>query len=124
MRVASRPLVAWAGFVVAMAVQLIAVYTPGSADTVPFPVPHADKVVHFLIFALPTMFACLLPRWRGLLLVIILVNAPLSEIVQGALLPNRDADLLDLVADLTGVVVGFLLVRGARRHDPSFLAQS
>jgi VanZ family protein len=96
----------------AMFVQVLAVYSPGA--------PHGpeisglDKLVHLLLFAAPTfagLAAGLRPRW---LLALLAIHAPLSEVVQWAGLPNRDGDVWDALADLTGVLVAWLLFSGWR----------
>lgn len=71
----------------------------------------ADKVVHLLLFAALAAAT----RWRfgprvpGLL--VVLAYAPLSELVQWLALPNRSGDPWDVVADLLGVTLGWLLSR-------------
>jgi VanZ family protein len=42
-------------------------------------------------------------------------QAVLSEVVQWQLLPNRSGDVVDVVADLTGVALGVLVGLALRR---------
>jgi hypothetical protein len=48
------------------------------------------------------------------------VHAPLSEVVQGALLADRSAEGPDVIADLAGVALGALVA--GRRHRPGDVA--
>lgn len=50
----------------------------------------------------------------GALLVVLLVHAPLSELVQGALLADRSADPWDILADVTGTVLAVAIWRDFR----------
>jgi VanZ family protein len=97
--------VAFVGLVVA---QLLAVYWP--RVDVQGPVTWTDKVVHVLLFLLPTvagLVAGLRPAW---VVGLVALHAPVSELVQHFLLPNRSGDVWDAVADLSGVVLGVTLV--------------
>jgi VanZ family protein len=103
-------------FVILVAVQLIALYWP--RVDVQGPVPWTDKVVHVLLFALPTA-AGLLARLRPAYVVgALAVHAPVSELIQHYLLPHRSGDVGDAVADLSGVVLGvtFVVVSRALRR--------
>ncbi len=75
--------------------------------------PGADKVVHALLFGLLAATT----RWRfGPLpagLVAVVAYAVVSELVQGVL-PTRSGDAYDVVADLCGVLAGWLLARRLR----------
>lgn len=103
------PLVDRGLFAASVAVQLMVLYWPlgvgGPA------VPGVDKVVHVAVFAAVALAGRragvgVWPLAAGLGL-----HAVVSEAVQGALLDRRDADPLDVVADLAGVVVGLLAAR-------------
>jgi len=100
----------WLGVLLAaLVVQLVALYSPRGGGAPPF--PNADKIVHAAIFAVPVL-AALLARLRAALVVgVAAVHAPVSEAVQWAFLPGRDGDVWDAVADLTGVLLGWLLAR-------------
>ena len=81
-------------------------------------VPGADKVVHALLFALLAATARL--RFGPVLPVLaaVLAYAAASEVVQAVALSRRSGDLLDLVADVVGVALGWLLVGRLRRRRP------
>lgn len=98
------------------AVQLAALYWP--RVSIEGPTTWTDKLVHPAIFALPLVLGSLWwGRWRPVLLVL-LVHAPVSELVQHYALPHRDGDVWDAVADVCGLLVGLgvlAVVRGVRR---------
>jgi hypothetical protein len=108
---ASRLVVAVALAVVV--VQLLVLYWP--VVTVEGPVSWTDKVVHLLVFAVPTYAV---GRALGSVRVAVLlfaIHAPVSELVQHFLLPGRSGDVWDAVLDLVGVALGAAaLVVGAR----------
>ena len=79
-------------------------------------VPGADKAVHLLLFA--ALAATARARLGGSSAVLLAVAgyAVLSELAQAVLLPTRTGDLLDVVADLAGVALGWVLTgRGLAR---------
>lgn len=71
--------------------------------------PGADKVVHLALFALLAGTAL----WRfgrdPRLLAAVLAYAALSEVVQGVALARRSGDLLDLLADSLGALLGWVV---------------
>jgi hypothetical protein len=99
----------WAAFGAAVLINLIVVYWPSTPGTAG--VPHVDKVVHLVVFALVawTGRRAGVP-WR-LLAVALVVHAVTSEIVQGALLSGRSGDPWDVLADVIGVAAGLALGR-------------
>ena len=103
-------------FGVALAVQLIAVYAPvgpGGPE-----ITGLDKVVHILIFFAPALAALMMglrARWA---LGILALHAPVSELIQHFALPQRDGDVFDVMADLTGVVLGGLAYMVWKRRHP------
>lgn len=111
---------------IALALQVYVLYlhVPGAESSLA--VPHADKVVHVAVFALPTALA-VLARYPLLPVAVILAaHAPLSELVQHLWLPERGGDPWDVVADWVGVGLGLLVgwmvlartaARGGRRRD-------
>jgi VanZ family protein len=111
----ARRLLPWlAGFF--LAVQLVAVYLPGSPDgglELPW-LPGADKVVHCLIFAIPVYFFGRLTRRVGLVAGLFALHAVVSELVQWRFIPYRDGDPWDAVADLIGIGLAVLLLRRTR----------
>ncbi|HEU0102157.1 MAG TPA: VanZ family protein [Mycobacteriales bacterium] len=86
---------------------LVILFAPSGDAAAPF--PHSDKLVHGTLFALLAGTS----RWRfgssTRVLLLVCAYAPLSEVVQAALLPDRDGDWHDAVADLLGVALGWLL---------------
>jgi VanZ family protein len=75
---------------------------------------HADKLVHATLFLALAVTA----GWRfGLrwgVLALVAAYAPSSELVQAWALPDRSGDWHDVVADLSGVLVGGLLLARVR----------
>lgn len=100
--------------VVALAVHLAALYWP--RVDIQGPVTWTDKVVHVLLFGVPTVLV--LKAWRQpwLAVGLLALHAPLSELAQHALLPNRSGDPWDAVADLGGVVLGVTVAVVGRRR--------
>ena len=99
-----------------MAVQLIVLYAPDVAGGPG--VKGLDKVIHALIFAAPALAALMVgirARWA---LGILAAHAPISELIQHVALPHREGDVLDVMADLGGVLLGGLayLVWNRRHH--------
>ena len=87
-----------------VALQLAALYWP--RVSIEGPTTWTDKLVHPALFALPLVLVSLWwGRWRPVLLVL-LVHAPVSELVQHYALPHRDGDVWDAVADVAGLLVG------------------
>ncbi len=91
----------------AVAVQLVVLYAPEGGGPPLF--PNADKVVHVVVFLVPVALALLAGFRRSVVVLVFAGQAVLSEVVQGLLLPHRSGDVLDVVADLTGVALGVLV---------------
>jgi hypothetical protein len=94
----------------AVVAQLAVLYAPAQPDGVPSFV-HADKVVHVLVFLVPTALALLAGFRPRVVVGVFAGHAVVSEVVQGVLLPSRAGDPLDVLADLTGVALGVLAWR-------------
>lgn len=95
--------------------QLVVLYAPRAPSI--GGAPGLDKLVHVTLFAVvvATGLRSSAPRW--LVVVVSVVQAPVSEVLQAVLLPDRSGDVLDLVADLAGCAIGWLAVEGwARRR--------
>ena len=106
----------------AVLAQLAVLYAPAQPDGVPSFV-HADKVVHVLVFLVPTALA-LLAGFRPVVVVGLFAgHAVVSELVQGGLLPSRAGDPLDVLADLTGIALGVLLARAVAAAGSSAPSQ-
>jgi hypothetical protein len=93
-------------FAVVVLVSLAVLFAP--ADDVPSAPPGVDKLVHLLLFAALAGSG----RWAGarpgVLGVLLVVYAALSEVVQGLSALERSASVADWVADALGVLVGLL----------------
>ena len=105
--------------VLAVVVQATVLYWP--VVTVEGPVSWTDKVVHLLVFAVPTWAVGRATGSVRLAAVVFAVHAPLSEVIQHVVLPGRSGDVWDAVVDLAGVglgaaVLGLVGVVGARRR--------
>ncbi|MEV4263678.1 VanZ family protein [Kribbella sp. NPDC049584] len=92
-------------FVAAVALQLYGVYSPREAGP-HIGIPQIDKVAHCFLFAAVAFTGLKVGvpgRW---LLGALAANAIVSELVQHWLLPQRDGDPFDVLADLVGVALG------------------
>jgi len=100
----------------ALVAQLIALY---SAQGLGGPqIPGLDKAVHVLIFAAPALAALMAGISAGWALGILAVHAPVSELIQHSALSTRSGDVLDVMADLGGVVLGWLVYLVWSRRQP------
>lgn len=99
--------------VLALVVQLVVLYAPSAPG--PPPPRGLDKVVHAAVFAAPTAAALLAGLSRRVVLTVLLVHAPVSELLQWAVLPHRDGSVWDVVADVTGVFLGLAVAVVWRR---------
>ena len=96
-------------FAAAVVGQLVVLYAPRAPST--GGVPGLDKVVHVLVFAVVLGLGWWAGVPRPLVLTVSVVQAPVSELLQWAVLPHRSGDLFDLVADLVGCALGWWVVR-------------
>ncbi len=103
-------------FAIALGVQLLALYWP-RVEITGLP-QDSDKVVHLVLFGVPAYLGvvALERRWWWVALALAL-HAPVSELLQGSLLPWRSATAADAVANLAGVVLGVVLARLTRRSS-------
>ena len=100
-------MVRWLAFGVTVLLQVVVLYSPSTGGPPPF--PHADKLVHVVVFALVGLTGRLtgigwLPLGVGLL-----AHGVVSEVVQGAVLDGRSGSGWDLLADAVGAAIGLLL---------------
>ena len=91
----------------AVAVQVVVLYAPEGGGAPLF--PNVDKVVHVVVFLVPVALALLAGFRRRTVVLVFAAQAVVSELVQALLLPHRTGDVLDVVADLTGVALGVLV---------------
>ena len=108
----ARPRRAVVVFAVLLVAHLAALYWP--RVDVQGPVTWSDKVVHVLLFAAPTVAGLLAGVRPAYLVGLLALHAPVSELLQHFLLPNRSGDAWDAVADLGGVVLGVTSVMVGR----------
>jgi hypothetical protein len=104
-------------FVAAVALQLYGVYAPREAGP-HIGIPQIDKVAHCFLFAAVAFTGLKVgvpARW---LLGALVANAVVSEVVQHWLLPQRDGDPFDALADLAGVALGAWAASWANRRRP------
>ena len=104
-------------FVAAVALQLYGVYAPREAGP-HTGIPQIDKVAHCFLFAAVAFTGLKVgvpARW---LLGALVANAVVSEVVQHWLLPQRDGDPFDALADLAGVALGAWAASWANRRTP------
>lgn len=104
-------------FAAVVVVHVAVLYLPDPPSVGVTTVPYGDVLVHVLVFAAVVWTGRLAQLPVGLLVVLLVVHAVLSETVQHALLPGRGGELSDVVADLAGVVLGLLLP--VPRREPS-----
>lgn len=100
----------------AVVVQCVLLYAPSGGGAAPF--PNFDKLVHCAVFALPVFFALSARLPFVPVVALLALHAPVSELIQGSLLPNRSGDPWDVVADLVGVTLGVVAAQLARRPRP------
>lgn len=106
-----------AALVVTVAAQFYVLYAPTGPGPGWLP-PGGDKLVHAVVFGVPVILGALAGLPVRLVVAVLVVHAPLSETIQHLWLPNRSGDPWDVVADLAGVLIGWLAVRRVpRRRD-------
>jgi len=103
----THPAWRWA-FAATCAVNLVVLYSPSGDGAQPF--PEFDKVVHVLVFAAVMWTGARAGLPVRLLLPVLLLHAVVSEVVQATLLPHRDGDVFDALADTAGTVAAAVLV--------------
>jgi len=87
-------------------------------EPLPQPFRHFDLTLHFsacLAIAYMSVFA-FRPPWRRYMMLLLLLTTFALEIAQGALLSRRAASLLDCLAGIAGIPLGWLIARWVRRH--------
>lgn len=99
----------------ALVVQALALYWPRVATT--GGLQGGDKVAHVLLFGAPALVGVLARVPTPIVGGVLLAHAVLSEMIQGALLPNRGAELADAGADVVGVALGLAVGRLLARRQ-------
>ena len=100
----------WLVAVAAMVVQFAVLYVP-RAPSLPTGGLPLDKLVHVLVFAVPVVALVAAGAPRVWVVAVMAVHAPLSELLQSAVLADRSGEPGDVVADLVGVAIGAWLTR-------------
>ncbi|WP_299442538.1 VanZ family protein [uncultured Phycicoccus sp.] len=102
----------------ALLVQVVVLYAPQGTGDLPF--PHADKVVHLVVFFVPALLALAARLPARAVVALLAVHAVVSEVVQGVVLAGRSGDPLDALADLAGVALaaGVWWLRRASGRGP------
>lgn len=109
----------WLAAALALGLQLYGLYRPSGPPS-DLSLPGLDKVVHMIIFALPVLLVLLalrpayvLRRTQGerarfwTVPVVFAAHAVISELIQGRFYLHRTGDVLDVLADLLGIAVGY-----------------
>lgn len=83
---------------------------------------HFDKWVHVglfavLLFLFRSAWNCRLNYYALVLLLFALAYGFLVELIQKAWVPNRDFDLWDVAADMSGSVLGLLIWAGVYKKN-------
>ena len=104
-------------FAVVVPVSLAVLFAP--ADDVPSAPPGVDKLVHLLLFAALAGSGRFAGARPGVLGVLLVVYAALSEVVQGLSALERSASVADWAADVVGVLAGLLVWAWAGRRARS-----
>ncbi len=94
-----------AAFAGLLVLSLYVLFWP-SAPSSGVDVPGADKLVHAVLFLLLAATAALRFGPAPAVLGLVLVYAPVSELVQAGLLAQRSGDAWDVLADAAGALVG------------------
>lgn len=112
-RAAASTWVLRAGFGLAVAANMWGLYAPEQLGDPLF--PGVDKVAHLGSFALVMLLGQLVGIRPRLLASVLVVHAAASEVVQHVLLPGRSGDVIDLLADVVGIGLGWALAVAVRR---------
>ena len=83
---------------------------------------YFDKWVHVglftvLLFLWRSAFSSTIKSYNAILLCAALLYGLSIELIQGAWVPNRSSDILDVVADMAGSVSGILIWQGVNKKN-------
>ena len=106
----ARALLRRVAFAAAVVLQLVALYWPREVST--GGVAGIDKVVHATIFGLVLATGVRAGVPFRPLAALLCAHAVISELIQHYLLPHRDGDVFDALADIAGVAIVTVLLRG------------
>lgn len=102
-----RAAASWIVVALALALQLWGLYTTSPPDPGPLSFPGLDKIVHVVLFAVPTWALMRVVPKPWMALAPMLLHVPVSELIQHFWIAERGGDVLDALAGLLGVAVGW-----------------
>lgn len=111
MRSVSRGVV----LVIAVLLHLAVLYAPQVPASPAGGVPGMDKVGHVAVFALVAAVALWIGFPARLVIPVLLAHAVLSELIQHVALARRSGDPWDVLADVVGAGLGWLVWRWWQR---------
>jgi len=80
-------------------------------------IPHFDKIVHASFFAaLSFLGAATYQQQNKLVYIGLGLYGALTEWLQGAITTTRSASMIDWFADITGIIIGILLIRALKKR--------
>jgi VanZ family protein len=102
----------WLGLWLAMLAAVIATSLLPARDLPPMPFDHADKLEHFLAYALLSAYAVMLfarVRTQALAAAALIALGVGLELAQAAMTDSRQADSADALANALGALAGLML---------------
>lgn len=99
---------------------LFVLFMPGSSvPEVSFSFPHFDKLIHFTLFAVFTFLLqkALTPPLFARTILLLFLFAGGSEIIQELYIPRRSGDILDFIANSTGIIFSIILTSYRFQRD-------
>lgn len=82
-----------------------------------FPIPHADIIIHHLLFIILSLVTLLkYPKAPGRIIIILVGYAFLSELIQHYFIPGRSFELVDLLSDTLGILIGLFLASNSLKN--------
>lgn len=103
-----------AGFAWLLLVAILSLL-PGGDQPAPF--PHADKLVHFFLYAIPGAWFAMFRKGDGLIIVLLLTAYGSCLEVAQEFVPRRGFDWLDILANASGAVIGTVIIRSFRNFS-------
>jgi VanZ family protein len=102
-----------------MVIALLCLIPDSSVPHVPlFSIPHFDKIVHFSMYCSLGFVALMESRckfhctvYHLLLIIGVFLFSGLIEILQATVVASRSAEWADQIANLTGLLIGYLAYR-------------
>jgi VanZ family protein len=93
--------------IILIAITILSLLPPKSG----IELPSNDKLSHFLAYGILSLNVCLLFRSRSKMLIALICTIAYGILMEFAqsLVPGRDPSFHDILANTTGVLIGFLL---------------